>query len=175
MPLRHLSHVKIVPLVPPRMPRQRRPSALVYHVREDPTHRQVVIIIAPSALQELTSHSKGLAARRAAYHAQEAPIVAPQELHLLAPAMYAQQAHTLHLLLLRALPATPAVGLSQTPLSVQTVKPAPTIVSQDLRVLTPVLAALLARTQKPLGQPQSTAATAVLLTHSLTRLEPRRA
>ena len=115
------------------MPRQRRLLALVEHVRKDPTPPRQEQHRAPSACQELTFHSKGLAAPRAAYHAQGAPMVTLQELNLLALAVSAQQAHTLRLHLQRAPCAIPAVGLPQTRLSVQIVLPVLTTVRQDLR------------------------------------------
>ena len=65
-------------------------------------------------VQGTTSHSKGLADPQAAYHAQEAPIVAPQELHLIAPTACAQQAHSHRPHSPRAICAIPAVGRPQT-------------------------------------------------------------
>ena len=56
-----------------------------------------------------------------------------QELHLLALAASVQEAHTLRLSPLSALLATVAVGLPQTPLSVQIAQPVLTTAHQELR------------------------------------------
>ena len=125
-PLLRLTHVRNVPLVPTRCPRQRHLVALAYHAKKDPTLPEQGQHRARGAQQEPTFRIQGVPG---VCRAKLALIIQSQELPVLA--VSAKQEHTRQKPQLLVQPVMLGVGHPQAPRVVSIAKLALTTLLRD--------------------------------------------